>query len=58
MIRFIGGLWRVMEGGVIKSFATYAGAVAYLSHEASSEPAWEECGSLYTTDDVHEHLYK
>jgi hypothetical protein len=57
MIRFIGGLWRVMDGGVIKSFTTYADAAAYVAHEAS-EPAWEDCGPLFTSDDIHQHLYK
>jgi hypothetical protein len=58
MIRFIGGLWRILNGNTIKSFATYASALAYLSNQQSREPAWEDLGSLYTTDDVQEHLYK
>jgi hypothetical protein len=58
MIRFIGGLWRILNGKAIKSFSTYAGALAYLSSQQSREPAWEDLGSLYTTDDVHQHLSK
>ncbi|MDR2629669.1 MAG: hypothetical protein LBC60_01955 [Spirochaetaceae bacterium] len=58
MIRFIGGLWRVMTGGTVKSFATYASAVAYLSNQRDYEPAWEDSGPLYTTDDIHQQMYK
>jgi hypothetical protein len=58
MIRFIGGLWRILNGNTIKSFSTYAGAVAYLNNAQSREPAWEDLGTLYTTDDIQQHLYK
>jgi hypothetical protein len=56
MIRFIGGLWRILDGGEVKSFATYAGALAYLSSQKSCDPAWEELGNLYTTDDIYQQL--
>jgi hypothetical protein len=56
MIRFIGGLWRILNGGEVKSFATYASAVAYLSSQKPYEPAWEELGNLYTTDDIYQQL--
>lgn len=58
MIRFIGGLWRIMNGNTIKSFSTYAGALAYLLNHQTREPAWEDLGSLYTTDDIQQQLYK
>jgi hypothetical protein len=58
MIRFIGGLWRIVNEKSIKSFTTYAGALAYLSNGQSSEPAWEEMGMLYTSDDIQQQLYK
>jgi hypothetical protein len=58
MIRFIGGLWRIVNESSIKSFATYAGALAYLSGDQSREPAWEDLGNLYTSDDIQQQLYK
>jgi hypothetical protein len=47
-----------MTGGTVKSFATYASAVAYLSNQRDYEPAWEDSGPLYTTDDIHQQMYK
>jgi hypothetical protein len=58
MIRFIGGLWRIVNEKSIKSFATYASALAYLSNAQTREPAWEDLGTLYTTDDIQQQLYK
>jgi hypothetical protein len=58
MIRFIGGLWRILNGNTIKSFSTYASALAYLSNQQSREPAWEDLGPLYTSDDIQGQLYK
>jgi hypothetical protein len=58
MIRFIGGLWRIVNEKSIKSFTTYASALAYLSNQQSHDPAWEDLGTLYTTDDIQQQLYK
>ncbi|MDR3145145.1 MAG: hypothetical protein LBU21_02615 [Treponema sp.] len=58
MIRFIGGLWRIVNEKSIKSFTTYASALAYLSNDRSREPAWEDLGTLYTSDDIQQQLYK
>jgi hypothetical protein len=58
MIRFIGGLWRILNGGEIKSFVTYADALAYLSNAKPYDPAWEELGELYTTDDIYQQVHQ
>jgi hypothetical protein len=58
MIRFIGGLWRILDAKGIKSFTTYAGALAYLDNPRSSEPAWEDLGVYYTTDDIQQQIHK
>jgi hypothetical protein len=56
MIRFIGGLWRILNGKAVKSFSTYAGALAYLNSQQSREAAWEELGPLHPSDDIQQHL--
>jgi len=43
-IRFIGGMWRRIDGNNIKSFTTYQGAV-------DNKASWEDV-SLTTSDDV------
>jgi hypothetical protein len=43
-IRFIGGMWRRIDGSNIKSFTTYQGAV-------DNKTSWEDV-SLTTTDDI------
>jgi hypothetical protein len=58
MIRFIGGMWRILGGKTIKSFSTYAGALAYLNNQQSREAAWEDLGTLYPSDDVRQQLSK
>jgi hypothetical protein len=58
MIRFIGGLWRILNGNTIKSFSTYSSALAYLNNAQTREPAWEDLGTLYTTDDIQQQIYK
>jgi hypothetical protein len=58
MIRFIGGLWRILDAKGIKSFTTYADAVAYLAGSRSAEPAWEDLGSLYPSDDIQQQINK
>jgi hypothetical protein len=58
MIRFIGGLWRIVSERSVKSFTTYASALAYLSNGRSHDPAWEDLGDLYTTDDIQQQMYK
>jgi hypothetical protein len=56
MIRFIGGMWRILNGKSIKSFSTYASALAYLSSQQSREAAWEDLGTLYPSDDIHQQM--
>ena len=43
-IRFIGGMWRRIDGNNIKSFTTYQGAV-------DNRISWEDI-RLTTTDDI------
>jgi len=43
-IRFIGGMWRRIDGNNIKSFTTYQGAV-------DNKSSWEDV-RLTTTDDI------
>jgi hypothetical protein len=47
-IRFIGGMWRRIDGNNIKSFTTYQGAV-------DNKSSWEDV-SLTTTDDVVQQM--
>jgi hypothetical protein len=57
MIRFIGGLWRILDANGVKSFTTYADAVAYLSNSRSGDPAWEDLGALYPSDDIQQQIH-
>jgi len=47
-IRFIGGMWRRLDGNNIRSFTTYQGAV-------DNKASWEDV-SLTTTDDVVQQM--
>jgi len=47
-IRFIGGMWRRIDGRNIKSFTTYQGAV-------DNKSCWEEV-TLTTSDDIAEQM--
>ena len=47
-IRFIGGMWRRIEGNNIKSFTTYQGAV-------DNKISWEDV-PLTTADDIVQQM--
>jgi len=47
-IRFIGGMWRRIDGQNIKSFTTYQGAV-------DNKASWEDV-TLTTTDDIVQQM--
>jgi hypothetical protein len=52
-IRFLGGLWRILDPGEIKSFATYANALLYLQSGRTNENSpWEALGNLMPSDDI------
>jgi len=44
-IRFIGGLWRRIDGNNIKSFTTYQDAV-------NNKTCWEDMAPQAPTDDI------
>jgi hypothetical protein len=44
-IRFIGGLWRRIDGNTIKSFTTYQQAV-------DNKTSWEDLAPQTTSDDI------
>jgi hypothetical protein len=48
-IRFIGGLWRRMDGSAIRSFITYQDAV-------ENKTAWEDLEPQTTSDDILQQL--
>ena len=50
-IRFIGGLWRRIEGSSIRSFSTYDEALA-------NKTSWEDLGNLAPSDDIQQQLQK
>jgi len=50
-IKFVGGLWRRIDGSSIRSFSTYEEAVA-------NKTAWEDLGHLAPTDDIQQQLQK
>ena len=50
-VKFIGGMWRRIEGSVIRSFSTYKDAV-------DNKYAWEDQKPLATTDDILQQLKK
>ena len=50
-VKFIGGLWRRIDGSSIKSFATYQEAI---DNKAST--AWEDNEPQSTTDDIRDQI--
>jgi hypothetical protein len=44
-IRFIGGLWRRIDGANIRSFTTYQDAV-------NNKTSWEDSAPQTTSDDI------
>jgi len=50
-IKFIGGLWRRVEGSNVRSFPTYQEAV-------ENKTAWEDLGNLTPTDDIADQIKK
>ena len=50
-IRFIGGMWRRIDGSSIRSFISYEEAV-------ENKTSWEDLQPQSTTDDILEQLKK
>ena len=50
-IRFIGGLWRRIEGSNIRSFITYQEAV-------DNKTSWEDLQPQSTSDDINQQMKK
>ena len=50
-IKFVGGLWRRIDGSSVRSFSTYQEAV-------DNKAAWEDLGSQVPTDDILQQLQK
>ena len=44
-IRFIGGLWRCIDGNNVRSFITYQDAV-------DNKTSWEDLAPISTSDDI------
>jgi len=49
VIRFIGGLWRRIEGSTVRSFTTYQQAV-------ENKTAWEDLLPQVTSDDILQQM--
>ena len=50
-IRFVGGLWRRIDGSTIRSFCTYQDAV-------ENKTAWEDLQPQATSDDINQQMKK
>jgi len=50
-IKFVGGLWRRIDGSSIRSFTTYQEAV-------DNKNAWEDLGAQVPSDDIMQQLQK
>jgi hypothetical protein len=50
-IRFIGGMWRRIDGSNIRSFPTYQDAV-------DNKTSWEDLSPQTTADDIAEQMKK
>ena len=50
-IRFIGGLWRRIDGSSVRSFSTYQDAV-------DNKNAWEDYGTQVPSDDILQQMNK
>jgi len=48
-IRFIGGLWRRIDGTTVRSFTTYQAAV-------ENKTSWEDLAPQTTSDDIAQQL--
>ena len=48
-IKFIGGLWRRIDGATVRSFSTYQEAV-------ENKTAWEDLEPQSTRDDIKEQM--
>jgi hypothetical protein len=48
-IRFIGGLWRRIDGSSIRSFSTYQEAV-------ENKTSWEDLEPQTTSDDIAQQM--
>jgi len=48
-IKFIGGLWRRIDGTNVRSFATYQEAV-------DNKGSWEDQSPVSTTDDIADQM--
>ena len=50
-IRFIGGMWRRIDGTTVRSFSTYQEAV-------ENKTAWEDLEPQTTSDDIQQQMKK
>ena len=50
-IRFIGGMWRRIDGGTVRSFSTYQEAV-------ENKTSWEDLQPKTTADDIQQQMKK
>ena len=50
-IRFIGGLWRRIDGTTVRSFSTYQEAV-------DNKTSWEDLEPETTADDIQQQMKK
>jgi len=50
-IKFIGGLWRRIDGNQVKSYATYQEAV-------DNKDCWEDQSPISTSDDIADQMKK
>ena len=50
-IRFIGGMWRRIDGTTVRSFSTYQEAV-------ENKTSWEDLEPQTTADDIKEQMKK
>ena len=50
-IRFVGGLWRRIDGSTVRSFCNYQDAV-------ENKTAWEDLQPQATSDDINQQLKK
>jgi len=50
-IKFVGGLWRRIDGSSVRSFSTYQEAV-------DNKKAYEDLGQQVPSDDIQQQLRK
>ena len=50
-IKFIGGLWRRIDGNNVRSFITYQEAV-------ENKTSWEDLSPITTSDDIADQMKK